>query len=256
LSILDISVSGWAANRTEVEAKTLFPGAEPDSAIAIQFANPVSQFLVGWGDPNFSGNVLLAYDVNGTLLEQGVVALGPGGGGHAAWIGFVRPTADIAKIVVQPDQSQPSGDDYVIDNIYFNEGQPFSNISARLQLNMDGEANDDKFQLNARFSLGQVNNGIDPSAEDVTLILGDISKTIPAGSFTRNKQGVFRFAGIVDTTQLSVTIRPTKTGFEFDSKGSALDFDESKLPLVIGLTIGNDFGSALLANTQLKAVSE
>jgi hypothetical protein len=62
LSIYDIAVSGWAANGTEVTARTLFPGAEPDSAIAIDFVHPVAEFLMGWGDPNFVGNSLLAFD--------------------------------------------------------------------------------------------------------------------------------------------------------------------------------------------------
>lgn len=120
LSIFDITLSGsWGADGTEVASKTMFPGGEPDSAILITFANPVSQFLLGWGDPNFVGNQLKAYDANGNLLEQASVALGPPGGGHAAWIGFRRPQADIASILVQPDQSLPSGDDYVIDNIHY-----------------------------------------------------------------------------------------------------------------------------------------
>jgi hypothetical protein len=120
LSILNISQSGWPADGTEVASKTLFPGAEPDSAISITFAHPVAQFLLGWGDPNFQGNVLRAFSASGKLLEEAAVALGPPGGVHAAWIGFSRRTADIAMIIVQPDQSRPSGDDYVIDNIYYN----------------------------------------------------------------------------------------------------------------------------------------
>lgn len=119
LSILDITASGWAVDGTEVASKTLFPGGEPDSAIAITFATPVAEFLLGWGDPSFPGNVLLAYDVHGNLLEQAAVALGPPGVIHAAWIGFRRSTADIARIVVQPDQSLSNGDDYVIDNVRY-----------------------------------------------------------------------------------------------------------------------------------------
>jgi hypothetical protein len=119
LSVFDISLVGWPANGTEVASKTLFPGGEPDSAISITFARPVAEFLLGWGDPNFSGNVLRAYDANGNLLEEAAVALGPVGGVHAAWIGFKRSAADIAMIIVQPDQSLPSGDDYVIDNIHY-----------------------------------------------------------------------------------------------------------------------------------------
>ena len=124
LSVFDISLAGWSADGTEVASKTLFPGGEPDSAISITFAHPVAEFLLGWGDPNFPGNVLRAYDANGNLLEEAAVALGPPGGGHAAWIGFRRSTADIVRIVVQPDQSLPSGDDYVIDNIHYNAALP------------------------------------------------------------------------------------------------------------------------------------
>jgi len=124
LSVFDISLAGWSADGTEVASKTLFPGGEPDSAISITFAQPVAEFLLGWGDPNFPGNVLRAYDANGNLLEEAPVELGPIGGVHAAWIGFKRPTADIMMIIVQPDQSFPSGDDYVIDNIHYNTAVP------------------------------------------------------------------------------------------------------------------------------------
>jgi hypothetical protein len=119
LSILNITVSGWAADGTEVGGNTLFPGGEPDSAIAIDFASPVGQFLLGWGDPNFSGNLLFAFDRRGRLLETARVELSGPEGGHAAWIGFSRNANDIARVLVQPDQSLPSGDDYVIDNVYY-----------------------------------------------------------------------------------------------------------------------------------------
>jgi hypothetical protein len=117
LSVFD--ASHWPANGTAITSKTLFPGAEPDSAISIEFAQPVSEILLGWGDPNFEGNVLRAFDASGNLLEEAAVELGSPGGGHAAWIGFKRQTADIKKVIVQPNQSQPNGDDYVIDNVYF-----------------------------------------------------------------------------------------------------------------------------------------
>jgi hypothetical protein len=58
------------------------------------------------------------------LLEEAAVVLGSPGGGHAAWIGFKRSVADIVRILVQPDQSSPSGDDYVIDNIHYNTAIP------------------------------------------------------------------------------------------------------------------------------------
>jgi hypothetical protein len=124
LTLFNISGSGFAQNLEQISSFTLFPGAEPDSAIVIEFASPISEFLLGWGVPNFPGNVLRAYDANGNLLEEAAVALGPPGGGHAAWIGFRRSTGDIVRIIVQPDQSLPSGDDYVIDNIHYHTAVP------------------------------------------------------------------------------------------------------------------------------------
>jgi hypothetical protein len=99
LFIFDIS--HWPAHGTEISSRALATGGvEPDSAISIEFARPVAEFLLGWGDPNFQGNVLRAFDASGNLLEESGVALGPPGGGHAAWIGFRRSTADISMILV------------------------------------------------------------------------------------------------------------------------------------------------------------
>ena len=120
LSLLNVDTPNWPVAGEEVAGLALFPGGEPDSAILISFANPVSEFLLGWGDPNFSGNFLRAYDANGQLLEEIAVPTGDSGGVFATWVGFKRSTADIATVLVQPDQTSPSGDDYVIDNIHYN----------------------------------------------------------------------------------------------------------------------------------------
>jgi len=138
-SLVLFNISDWPANGTEVESTTLFPGAEPDSAISISFATPVAEFLLGWGDPNFEGNVLRAFDIHGNLLEEAKVALGPIGGLHAAWIGFKRPIADIASILVQPDQSRPSGDDYVIDNIHYNTHADSAPPSSKLSVDFGSD---------------------------------------------------------------------------------------------------------------------
>jgi hypothetical protein len=53
----------------------MFPGGESDLAIAIEFANPISEFLLGWGDPDFEGNVLQAFDAGGQLLEEGAIEI-------------------------------------------------------------------------------------------------------------------------------------------------------------------------------------
>jgi len=178
LSILDIAASGWPANGTEVSSKTLFPGGEPDSAISITFSKPISQVLLGWGDPNFAGNVLRVFDAAGNLLEEAAVELGPIGGVHAAWIGFKRSVADIARVLVQPNQSLPSGDDYVIDNVHFSEAQPFAKMTSHFQGEIAEDGNSD-FQLNIAVSLGQTSNGINPLIEDIIVNVGNLSVKLP-----------------------------------------------------------------------------
>jgi hypothetical protein len=130
LSLLNVNTPSWPVAGDEVAGQTLFPGGEPDSAILITFANPVSEILLGWGDPNYDGNVLLAYDSNGYLLEQLAVPTGPINGVFATWVGFKREIADISRVLVHPQIN----DDYVIDNIHYNVNVPVPEPSTLLLL--------------------------------------------------------------------------------------------------------------------------
>jgi hypothetical protein len=172
LSLFDITLAGWAADGTEVASKTLFPGGEPDSAILIQFASPVSQILLGWGDPNYTGNVIKAYDGNGDLLEQASVEIGPPGGGHAAWIGFKRPSPDIASVLVQPDQSLPNGDDYAIDNIRYSTNSLPSCSSAKAFPAL-------LWSPNHQFEPVQIIGVTDPEGDSVTITVTGVTQDEP-----------------------------------------------------------------------------
>lgn len=84
----------------------------------------VAEFGMGVFDPNFSSNVLRALDINGNVLETIVSSptdpnftLGPTGGFHATFVGFVRSTADIARI----ELIAAPGDLLGIDTITFSE---------------------------------------------------------------------------------------------------------------------------------------
>ncbi|MBS0164734.1 MAG: hypothetical protein JSR29_01500 [Nitrospira sp.] len=186
LSVFDITVSGsWGADGTEIASKTLFPGGEPDSAILIEFTNPVSQILLGWGDPNFPGNFLKAYDANGNLLEQAFVELGPPGGVHAAWIGFKRPRPDIASVLVQPNQSLPSGDDYVIDNIRYSTNSSPSCSSAKAFPAL-------LWSPNHQFVPVEVIGVTDPEGDAVTITVTSVTQDEPVkdNSFDPNPDAV------------------------------------------------------------------
>ncbi|MBL9120874.1 MAG: hypothetical protein JNL80_13265 [Phycisphaerae bacterium] len=123
-----VSVLGYPANGTEVFGATLqplpsggFSGGGGYTPITITFARPASQVLFAWFDPNFGGNVAQALDSDGAVLEVGAVQTGPPGGCCAAYIGFVRSTADIASVRVVP---AGTGDVYSIDNVHYLMGVP------------------------------------------------------------------------------------------------------------------------------------
>ena len=106
----------WPVAGDEVAGYTLFGGGG-GTAILITFTGePVKEFLLGWGDPNFPGNFLRAYDASDNLLEEIDIPTGPINGVFATWVGFKRAVPDIARVLVQ----SANGDDYVIDNIHYN----------------------------------------------------------------------------------------------------------------------------------------
>jgi hypothetical protein len=135
-------------------------------------------------------------------------------------------------------------------------GLPFSNFSSRLEVRMNPDANDDRFEISGKFVLGPGNDGVNPLSENVTIVLGNISRTIPAGSFKRNKQGVFKFEGLIDGAKLNVTIRPNRGNYEFVATGVGVDLAHNDVLLSVGLRIGNDAGSTPMAYTRLFAESD
>jgi hypothetical protein len=68
-------------------------------------------------------------------------------------------------------------------------GHDFPAARGSLDAKLNPSPGDDQFRVNASFLLGQSSNGINPIAENVTITVGNISKTIPPASFTKNKQG-------------------------------------------------------------------
>jgi hypothetical protein len=87
------------------------------------------------------------------------------------------------------------------------QGIPFANIAGRVKADIKAGGIDDRFEVDARFALGAASDGINPIAEKVTIQVGNISLTIPAGSFTQNRQGNFRFEGTINGVALKAAIR-------------------------------------------------
>ena len=123
----------------------------------------------------------------------------------------------------------------------------FATFTAKLELKLAPRI-DDTFDLESRFTLGTGSNGIDPQTEDVTLELkhgtASFTTTIPAGSFTKDKQGYFTVKETVDGVKLDA--RLTSLGgqqYAFTAEGKHTDLTDIATPVTVTLTIGDDSGS-------------
>jgi YVTN family beta-propeller protein len=67
--------------------------------------------------------------------------------------------------------------------------------------------NTDSFNLHSSFTLSSTAS-IDPVTEPVTLQIGTFITTIPPGSFTKQLEGSFTFAGVIGGVTLNALIKP------------------------------------------------
>ncbi len=121
---------------------------------------------------------------------------------------------------------------------------PFAAFAAKVVITLGlANANNDAFDLKATFTLG-ADNSIAPLTEDVHLQVGTFFTTIPAGSFTLDKKGRFKFDGVIGGVSLEAKITPLgPKSFEFKAQGQFADLTATVNPVTVGLTIGNDGGS-------------
>lgn len=93
-----------------------------DRGFIINFnGDTVSEFGMGVFDPNFTGNILTAYDINNNVLETLTsnvdveFPVGPVGGFFSTFVGFTRSSSDIAWL----ELTNVPGDWLAIDTVTF-----------------------------------------------------------------------------------------------------------------------------------------
>ena len=95
----------------------------------------------------------------------------------------------------------------------------------------------------SKFAIGKDGNGINPINEAVTLNVGTVTITIPAGSFHKNRRGLFTFAGQIDDVFILAFITPLgHNRFGFQAAEYGADLSGIKNPVQVQLNIGNDSG--------------
>ncbi len=100
------------------------------------------------------------------------------------------------------------------------------------------------FELTDSFTLGVNSNGIDPVTENVTLHIGTLSVTIPAGDFTQMPDGSFAFDGTIKGVSYDITIVPLGNNqFKLTANGTGVDLSTLGTRVATVLTIGIDSGA-------------
>jgi len=99
------------------------------------------------------------------------------------------------------------------------------------------------FDLNATFTLDSGGGAVDPLTQPVTLVIGDYSVTIPAGSFNLQQQGtntgIYVFQGVINSTTLKIQIAPLgQNQFQITAFGKQVDLTGLTNPVSVEATIG------------------
>jgi YVTN family beta-propeller protein len=128
-------------------------------------------------------------------------------------------------------------------------GVPVLAFNAKLEIDLDRNPKEDRFELESHFTLSSAAPAIHPHRDPVTLQIGSLSVTIPPGSFKKhegeNEGAVFSFHGVIDGVRLEALIKRTGTlryAFEAEAKGANLA--GTKNPVQVSLTIGGHSGTA------------
>lgn len=168
----------------------------------------------------------------------------PSASGVASLTGTATPSGAIDNAsVTRKDASGTFSQARADANGQDTRAVPFATFLAKPEINV-GES---RFEAKALFSLGARSNGVSPLTEAVSFRLGTFSATLPAGSFEQDQKGRFRFEDDLNDVALEVTIIPHgDTNFEFKIEGQGANLAGTVNPVSVGLTIGDDRGSATL----------
>jgi parallel beta helix pectate lyase-like protein len=127
---------------------------------------------------------------------------------------------------------------------------PFASFSPRLEIehprSLAAHAID-SFEVEGRGSLDSASDGIAPDTDDVTLGIGTLSLTIPAGSFVKTPgTSTYHFRGVIAGVRLTATIQlGLGNTFHFEFEGRA-NLGVTG-PLNVSLIVGDDLGQATVS---------
>jgi YVTN family beta-propeller protein len=127
-------------------------------------------------------------------------------------------------------------------------GVPFLAFDAKLEIDLDRNPKEDRFELQSHFTLSSTALRLHPAVEPVTLQIGTFSITIPPGSFKKHEGeddgGSFTFHGVLEGVRLEALIKRTGTlRYAFDAEAKGADLTGTTNPVPVSLTIGANSGT-------------
>jgi YVTN family beta-propeller protein len=123
-------------------------------------------------------------------------------------------------------------------------GVPFLTFSTTLDIAFGAAPNEDSFNLHSQFTLRSSAPGIHPHREPVTFQVGTFSITIPPASFTKQLDGSYTFAGVIDGVSLKAQITPSGTlQYTFHAKATGANLTGTKNTVYVTLITGGDSGA-------------
>lgn len=137
----------------------------------------------------------------------------------------------------------------------------FATFSAQATLRLRPLAADDTLALWIAFRLSNDSDGIDPLTENVAILLGSFSATIPAGSFSSDPNGRLVFEGVIDGALIRAVLTPPRghgarsRTFILRATVRGASLTGTVLPVSVGLTVGDDHSSTTLTNVKATAHS-
>ena len=107
--------------------------------------------------------------------------------------------------------------------------------------------------LVSHFTLGGESDGIDPTAEPVTLTVAGYTATIPAGAFRKGRLGVYSYVGRIDDVWIEALITPLRDNrFGFQAAAYGTNLAGTTNPVTVELAIGNDGGKSSIDNAVIR----
>jgi len=105
------------------------------------------------------------------------------------------------------------------------------------------EIRNDKLEIKGGFAPGSAGDDIGPLSEDVTVSVGSLILTVPAGSMSSRTSNKFKFEGPIDGVELELKIDRHENGSYTFKVEAETDLSGAGNPIGLTLTIGNDAGT-------------